>query len=376
MPIEQEPVTGIRVLNASLDEHIVDGVKKIVLRGVIEPDHLGLLKVDDYQREKLSVKPGDSLWSAMKAGETLPDIECGMRGGDWVEIPDTFDVVIKDKVFLIDGLQRVTHALAFTEAEARDVRLGAIIHFNTTREWERDRFDILNSRRRKVSPNVLLRNLREKSPAILTLYGLSNADKEFPLFKRVSWSQNMARQELISAMTLVTVSMWLHRHVNGTGRARSAEIYTRNLSTTADKITLQKLRENVKTFFTLIEQTFGIATIEYSASACWMRGAFLQVLANLLSDHKDFWTDDDTVLNIPLELKRKIASFPVFDPSVINLSGASGRAQVILYGLMLDHINSGKRTKRLTHRLKLADDLEAKRLQDEEQETADAAGTA
>lgn len=375
MPIEKEPIVGIRMLNASLDETVVSGEKRIVLRGVIDSDHLGLLKVDNYQRNKLSVTPGDSLWMALKKGDPIPDIELGMRGENFTEIPDSLDVVLRDPTYLIDGLQRVTHVMAFLEKEPRDVRLGATVYFNTTREWELERFRILNTSQKKVSPNVLLRNLREKSQSILTLYGLSNADKEFPLFKRVAWGQNMARGEMVTAMILCSAAIWLHRHICGAPQSRTYDAYAKSLDRTAERISLNKMRTNVKTFYELIDAAWGIKTIEYSANACWLRGEFQKTLALVLSDHTDFWdAETQTVLTISLDLKRKIASFPVFDPSVINLAAAGGRAANMLYGMLLDHINSGKRTNRLTNRAKLADELEAKRVAETNAGDDDAAG--
>jgi len=71
----------IKVLNAALDER-EDGT--IVLRGVIHPDCLQYLKVDDYQREILRPvtatrgKPSPvktAVWSHAQ----LPDVDLGMR---------------------------------------------------------------------------------------------------------------------------------------------------------------------------------------------------------------------------------------------------------------------------------------------------------
>lgn len=368
MPIEQATPTGIRVLNASLDERDVAGKKKIVLRGIIEQDHLGLIKVDDYQRERLHVKrgtdkmKGSSLWEAMKAGEQIPDIELGMRGGNFVEIPGSLDVVLKDPVYLIDGLQRVTHALAFLEQEVRDVPIGATVHFDTTRDWERDRFDVLNTSRRKVSPNVLLRNHRETNNAMLTLYGLSENQKDFALYKRVSWGQQMQRDQMVSAMTLTLVSLTLHRHLIGWPRMRSASAYQEKLGTLTDRIPLNTFRGNVLTFYELLDKAWGIRAVAYSQDSSWLRSAFQEMLATFLSNHVDFWKDDDRELVITADQVKRFGSFPVHDPSVINLAGAHGRAMTVLQQMLLDHMNKGRSANRLTNRSKLADEIEAKRV--------------
>lgn len=72
----------------------------------------------------------------------------------------------------------------------------------------------------------------------------------------------------------------------------------------------------------------------------------------LLSDHHDFWKQpDEKQLFIEAPLRRKIAGFPITDPQVNTLAGAGGKSREYLYMLLRDHINSGRRTKRLTSRL-------------------------
>jgi hypothetical protein len=50
-------------------------------------------------------------------------------------------------------------------------------------------------------------------------------------------------------------------------------------------------------------------------------------------------------------LRRKIKQFPLNDPQVSQLAGAGGQANIILYQMLLKHINSGKRIKRLRSRV-------------------------
>jgi hypothetical protein len=49
------------------------------------------------------------------------------------------------------------------------------------------------------------------------------------------------------------------------------------------------------------------------------------------------------------------------DPNVKNLTAASGKARHILYQMLVEHVNSGKRTKRLTLRpeFRLTDAVES-----------------
>jgi len=63
----------------------------------------------------------------------------------------------------------------------------------------------------------------------------------------------------------------------------------------------------------------------------------------------DFWHDN--VLFVGTDLQRKLKTFPVTtDPTIAQLAGASGKGRDMLLQLMIDHINSGKRTRRLTAR--------------------------
>jgi hypothetical protein len=49
--------------------------------------------------------------------------------------------------------------------------------------------------------------------------------------------------------------------------------------------------------------------------------------------------------------KSKLAKFPVTDPQIVNLAGSSGTSREMLYMLMVNHVNSGKRTRHLKPRV-------------------------
>jgi|SRR3989344_5399225 len=183
----------VRITSAGLDEVGSD----IILRGVIDNTTMGNLLVDDYQREILPGASLDNLVKAFRDGSPVPDIVLGVRGLRYKEEGDAF--VLMDPVYIIDGLQRVTGLrTVLTENPDAKVRLGAAIHFGTTREWERERFGILNADRIKVSPNVLARNMRDSSPAIGALYSLCESDRSFVLYGRICWTQRMRRNETSS----------------------------------------------------------------------------------------------------------------------------------------------------------------------------------
>ncbi|MGB3023447.1 MAG: hypothetical protein WBB39_01440 [Candidatus Saccharimonadales bacterium] len=335
-------IASIKIVNAALDE---TSGGEIILRGVIDPDSFPLLKVDGYQREALPLTSLPELVAAFERG-SVPDIDLGMRGEGFTERNGCF--YLKDSVYIVDGLQRVTAARAIMERQTGvQPHLGAVIHFNTTEAWERARFRILNQDRRKLSPNVLLRNLQHDNAAIRLLYGLTT-NKSFVLHGRVAWNQQMLREELITAATYVKVVGFLHAHYGGTQYSETNRL-ARGLLTLKNTIGEGVMRDNVRTFFELVDECWGIKRIAFKGGAIHMRYAFLTALARVLSQHTDFWKDDR--LFIEASLRRKLAQFPTDDPTVINLSSANGTARNMLYMLMVEHINSGKRTRRLKPRV-------------------------
>jgi hypothetical protein len=340
--------TIVKMESAALDE---THNKDIILRGVVSVDSLSNLLLDDYQREAMPLTALSSILKAIEAGQSLPDIELGMRGGSYYESQDTGEFTLRDPIYIIDGQQRVNGALHIAQTKPGvSIRIGATLHFNTTKKWERERFRILNSLRSKVSPNVLLRNMREDSKAVSALHLLS-FDKNFVLHDRVSWQQRMLRSELVTALTFAKLTLMLHSH-KGRGHSRTnINELVPALDRTLDTIGVTAFRKNMVSFFDLVDECWGIRRVQYREGAAYMRGNFLTVLARLLSDHVDFWkSPDEKVLFVDAPLRRKLAGFPIHDPAVQNLAGSGGKSREMLYMLMRDHINSGKRTKRLTAR--------------------------
>lgn len=341
----------VKVQSAALDE-TKDG--KVILRGVIDPETLTNLFTDDYQREAQSISSLSEILEALEKGERLPDIELGMRGDKFRE--DSGEgkntvVSLHNEVFIIDGLQRVTaarhHLLVHPEIP---IRIGATIHFGTTKAWETERFRVLNLLRRKVSTNVLLRNKRDKSRGVDMLYRLSTSDKAFVMNEKVSWAQHMNRSEMISALTLVKIAALLHSHLVP-NRSSNMEDLVRGINKAVDNVGIQNMKANVRAFFDLIDECFGIKNVKYKDSAIHVRSAFLLMLARILSDHKSFWRgDNEKELFVEQSLRAKLAKFPVTDPTVVTLVGSSGPSEKMLYTLIVEHINSGKRSKRLVSR--------------------------
>lgn len=340
-------VEAIRVLKGALDEIAVEGERRIILRGVIDPFSLQNLRVDDYQREAQPLQSQGSILEALISGEPLPDIELGMRGQSFDSQGDVTKLM--DPVYIIDGLQRVTTALYVLNSKGLHPHIGATIHFDTTKAWERQRFHKLNSSRLKVAPSVLLRNQRDESPLVRLLYSFTTATGS-PLHNRVQWGQRMTKGELLSALTLVRAVGYLMSHKGSTQTVTMRHLLPA-IDRTVATIGPRLMRENVTTFFDLVDQCWGLRRISYREGARHLRSTFLFSLAKVLSEHTDFWQQDDARLVVSADLRRKMKSFPInTDQHLSNLAGSSGKAGEILSLLLVEHLDSGKRTKRLTSR--------------------------
>ncbi|HEV7121236.1 MAG TPA: hypothetical protein VGN56_00250 [Candidatus Paceibacterota bacterium] len=342
---QTQSTSPIKILKGALDE-LPDG--SIILRGVIDQESLRLIRADSYQRGQMMRK---DIMEGYESGAQLPDVELGMRGQDFDSNRGTF--MLKDSVYAIDGWQRITTALRYLDMVADGkVHLGAMIRFDTTEEYERQRFETLNgSSRAKVSANIMIRNKKGDSSAVLMLYGLSHTDKAFVLQDRIAWGQNMARGELLSAFSLVKIVGRLHAHKIPGGNSRM-DLLVAALDRGVDIFGVQVMRENVKAFFGLVDECWGIRRIHYRDGASYMKAGFLGVLARVLSDHEDFWNQQsgERRLFVEAPLRRKLAQFPVNDPTVVQLSGAAGKGMEMLYMMLRDHLNRGKTTKRLVSR--------------------------
>jgi hypothetical protein len=335
---------SIKVLRGALDE-TANG--DIVLRGVIAPESLRVLEVDDYQREVLPLASINKLAKAYRNGG-VPDIELGMRGQHVIERDELF--YLQDQTYIIDGLQRVNAAMRLVDQGEPDVaNVGAKVHFGTTPEWEREQFRLLNMERLKLSPNVLLRNWRYDFKAAALLYSLAQ-NPAFVLQHRVSWNQRMLRKELITATTFAKIVARLHSHL-GPGKSSRVDQVVKGLENVYDVLGKQAMQANIMTFFNVIDSAYGVKRVQFKQGATYMTGTFLMCLARVLSNHTDFWRgDDEKTLFVEASLIRKISQFPYSDPQVIQLASSGGKAPDILYMLMVNHINSGKRTRRLKPR--------------------------
>lgn len=343
-PLNTRVEPHVRVINASLDESDLTNAG-IFINGRIDPACFRFLKVDSYQRPL--VNRGD-IFNALKDGKVVPNVEIGVRGQDFIS--EGNDIIIRSPAYIIDGWQRVGNAIRLLELiPHHPIRLFASIHFGTDEIWERHRFTELNKNVKRISPNLHLRNMRDGNDAILTLFGLSGSDKTFPLYKKVGWSQTMQRGELISALSFALSTIYLHAHRIGI-HGRSVESVGNSLSKVSSTLTLPTYRRNVHSFYSLINECWPFNAIEYRVAAPQVKSTFLYELARMFSDHSVFWEHNDNTLIVGADDRRKLAKFPINDPQVRSLAGSGGATRNILYRLLVDHMNSGRRTQRLRAR--------------------------
>jgi len=336
---------SIKIISGMLDVDTDEAEEEyIILRGVVDPSSLERLRIDDYQREQLGPTKIATIIKGIKS-RGVPDINLGMRGERYIERES--GIFLQDSVYIIDGLQRVTAGLQMLATPGSPLpRLGMKLHFNTTYEFEKDLFDKLNVEQTKLNSNVLLRNRHTDIPVMGALYKLTS-DRAFVMKGQICWGQNMRRGDLISAVTYVKIAAMLHSHA-GPGRSNSALDLANGLQKILENVGRQKLVENVRVFFEVVDSVWGIRRVYYRGGATFLKSGFLIQLARVFSDHAIFWKDD--LLVVDQQTRKKLQQFRIDDPEVVRLASASGMAGEILYALLVDHINSGRRSNRLVPR--------------------------
>ena len=96
----------------------------------------------------------------------------------------------------------------------------------------------------------------------------------------------------------------------------------------------------------MVDEIWGIKDVAFREKATHLRGGFLFALALLFARHKNFW-DEQRNLVVPADTRKKLGTFPIQDPTVIQLASSGTSVKVMLTQMLADHINSSKRTRRL-----------------------------
>lgn len=337
---------SVKVVKAALDDGGGGADGDIVLRGVIDAASLANLKVDSYQREILPMSKIKDLATALRTGK-VPDIELGMRGGNYLEREGVF--YLQDEVFIVDGLQRTSAAKELLK-QGLIPRLGATVHFNTDFKSEQDMFRKLNVLGVKLSANVLLRNEREAFESVEMLYRLCR-DSSFTLYNRVTWEQRMKRDHLVGGIRLLHTAIQQHIRFTELPSDKERRGNYAELASTFDKMMLKigrnTVRENVKRYWEVLDECFNVRGVSYSTRAPHLNKGFLTTIARVFANHRNFWADSTFVCSA--ELRKKISTFKILDPYIASLCCSSGPSLKGLYSLIIEHIDSGKRKHRLIH---------------------------
>ncbi|HET9412278.1 MAG TPA: hypothetical protein VFO38_05585 [Candidatus Saccharimonadales bacterium] len=286
-----------------------------IVRGALTLDSIKCIKEADYQRERGPVTSIDEWKSSYRKG-LVPDIFLGARGKK-LDVVDGL-CVIKAKVYVVDGLQRMT-ALeelmldAVQNGGECDFYLGCAIRLGTNEALERTMFDLYNFNRKQVNANVRLRNMAVKVPLLYRLVRLTQ-DPEFLLQGRVTWTQSAKPGDLIGSLALVKTLGMLHSIWPGM-QERSYLPLLDSLSALGERIGEDVLFANLTTFFGLIEQVWGIGRFNKATSATpHLKLTFFKALAYMLSHHSNFWDGQRLVIDDDQAIR--FADFPFSEPAI------------------------------------------------------------
>jgi hypothetical protein len=246
---------------------------------------------------------------------------------------------------------------SFAEAHpelADKMEISAEVRFGTDKDTETELFNKLNgSGRIPVAPNVILRNLREKHPGVLTLYGLTTNEKNFALYRRVCWNQRMIHGDIITATVLARVSHALHTVSQGsTSRPEQLSGF---LDNDVKNYKMSVFRQNVVEFFEVVDACYGVRSIEINEKITHMRANFLVSLAGVFHRYADFWKVNN--LKIDTATKRRLATFPINDPTISRTVSSGTTAVPLIQKYIVKHLNKGKRNK-LTKKVEVDDEDE------------------
>jgi hypothetical protein len=336
---------SVRIFNGALS-HRPSGI--LLLRGEIDATSLTNINVDEeYQRKVLHGKKEEELQAEFdKGGDDIGDIRLCVRGVDYEDLGNGL-FVLKDAVYVTDGLQRLNGAVVSMTVSGKDPWLGAHIRFDSDYDVEQRQFIKINFNQTTVGANVRVRNMRRDPDhqAIGKLYALAQKtgrEGEFVLAGRVQWEQHKLANDLITGVNLIKVAGMLHSHA-GPGRASNVAKLADGLEVIMTNVGPRNLTANVKHFFGVLDKAFGVKDLDSKASKPHLNATFMLQLAALFSDCPVFW-EEDRKLVVESSMVKKLGSF--------NLSqiGAQGTTKDVLYTLLAKHLNSGRRNKRLKNR--------------------------
>ena len=106
------------------------------------------------------------------------------------------------------------------------------------------------------------------------------------------------------------------------------------------------MMNNIKDFFSVVDSSWGIRSVSFKEGAIHLKSGFLLPLARFFATYKNFW-DADKRFVVSADWRRKLATWPIHDPLVVQSVGNSHLCRIHLVGLIADFMNSGKRVNKL-----------------------------
>jgi hypothetical protein len=184
--------------------------------------------------------------------------------------------------------------------------------------------------------------MRSDNEAVGTLYGLTNSERSFALYDRVTWAQSATTEHLLSAALLLKTMCFLHSHISAgrsTGvfgqRGRIAPGPHRHPSS------LSREHNNI-----LGNDRWIVGHPAFAAQgAAWCRHGFLTAFTAVISEHRNFWQGKS--LHFAYDIREKLKKFPMDDPEIQRLASASGASVQTLEFQLISHINSGRTVHQL-----------------------------
>ena len=277
----------VRVHNGSLEDDADLG--RIVLRGVLDQDDLKYINMAWYQRERgFNTVQVNKMMAAYFGAPMMEDITVGMRGQRFQTKGDV--IALQDKCFCINGGQRLYAAsAALRERPDLKIHLGIKLIFDTTEEYENELFCEMGTSAIKISPSVLLRNRKKKSPAAKLLVDMKG-DADFALKDRISWDQRKGRHDLMSGYTFCRIVGSLHAHKAGALKSNKNFELLGGLDNLVGIVGAEQVRKNTVAFFDAIDKCWSIRQLSGGRDARpHMKPLFLLTIARLLSRYPEFW---------------------------------------------------------------------------------------
>lgn len=342
LPASVPTSSWIKTLDGTLTA-LPDGTP--VLRCRIAGSEVHKMKVGAYQRERLPAKKLGHLISEWVAGGFVPGAVGAVRSTEFEAI-DGGGFLIKADLWLVDGQQRrasLEEYLKLPNAESRDFFIEIIL--GTTEEYERKLFHKLNSHRKKVSSNVLLRNQTHTYSALRLIMSVCTTKSSSILFDKIAWKDTIAPPQLLGAFSLTKVIIPLY---SWTGLADCWHLgkVEPALEEILGIVGSKAMTANIEEFFGFVDKAWGWSAIQKANTSTHrhLKLAFLWVLARLFAEYQNFWNGN--LLVIPADIRKALASIPMTAKTIkvgkvgemIELAGAYGNAQNQLKNKLEDYL--------------------------------------